>query len=51
MGNVLSSRDFISGWLSGEDVLGRPSAPFIMKDGSILISDDKANIIYRITRG
>lgn len=48
-GNVLSSEDFISGWLKGEKVLGRPSAPFIMSDGSILISDDKANIIYRVT--
>ena len=48
-GNVVDNSDFITGWLQGEDVLGRPAAPFIMKDGSILISDDKANVIYRIT--
>ena len=49
-GNMISTKDFISGWLSGDDVLGRPSAPFVMKDGSILISDDKANLIYRVAR-
>ncbi len=48
-GNVVDNSDFITGWLQGKDVLGRPAAPFIMKDGSILISDDKANVIYRIT--
>ena len=47
-GNVISSNDFISGWLQNEKVLGRPSAPFVLKDGSILISDDKANLIYRV---
>ena len=50
MGNVLSSKDFISGWLSDDKVSGRPSSPFVMKDGSILIADDKANVIYKVTR-
>jgi len=48
-GNVANIQDFISGWLNNETVLGRPAAPFIMSDGSILISDDKANVIYRVT--
>jgi glucose/arabinose dehydrogenase len=48
-GNVASIKDFISGWLINESVSGRPAAPFIMSDGSILISDDKANLIYRVT--
>jgi len=57
-GNVIESKDFISGWLdvetaSGEPdvetVLGRPSAPLIMSDGSLLISDDFGNRIYRIS--
>lgn len=47
-GNVASIQDFISGWLSNDKVSGRPAAPFIMSDGSILISDDKANVIYRV---
>ena len=48
-GNVIDSTDFISGWLQDESVYGRPSAPFILSDGSMLLSDDKANLIYRIT--
>jgi len=48
-GEVVKSEDFISGWLQGEEVLGRPAAPLTLKDGSLLISDDKANLIYRIT--
>ena len=48
-GNVIEVNDFISGWLQDESVSGRPSAPFILSDGSMLLSDDKANVIYRIT--
>lgn len=48
-GDVVDTKDFISGWLDGEKVLGRPAAPLIVSDGSLLISDDKANVIYRIT--
>ena len=48
-GNVIQSSDFINGWLKDGNVSGRPSAPFVMKDGSLLLSDDKANVIYRIT--
>ncbi len=48
-GDVVDSEDFISGWLDGDSVLGRPSAPMVAKDGSLLISDDMANVIYRIT--
>jgi glucose/arabinose dehydrogenase len=48
-GNIIDSTDFISGWLNDETVFGRPAAPFILSDGSMLLSDDKANVIYRIT--
>ena len=48
-GNVEESNDFISGWLKDQSVSGRPSAPFVLSDGSMLLSDDKANVIYRIT--
>ena len=48
-GNVSKSEDFITGWLDNEKVLGRPSAPFVLSDGSLLISDDKTNVIYRIS--
>ena len=48
-GNYESHDDFVSGWLQGQEVTGRPSAVFVKSDGSLLISDDKANVIYRIT--
>ena len=48
-GEVITSEDFITGWLEGQSVLGRPSAPLVTSDGSLLISDDKANVIYRIS--
>ncbi len=48
-GNYLNQEDFISGWLSNEDAWGRPAAPFVMSDGSLLISDDKYNVIYKVT--
>ena len=48
-GNVIQSSDFITGWLNDGNVSGRPSAPFVLQDGSMLLSDDKANVIYRIT--
>ena len=42
-------QDFLVGFLKGEEVLGRPSSPFEMSDGSLLISDDKLGNIYRIS--
>ncbi len=48
-GNATNSTDFISGWLKGGKVSGRPSAPLVKRDGSLLISDDKANVIYQVT--
>ncbi len=48
-GNYLSQEDFVTGWLSNELAWGRPVSPFITKDGSMLLSDDKYNVIYKIT--
>lgn len=48
-GNYISQADFVSGWLLNESAWGRPAAPFVMSDGSLLISDDKYNVIYRVT--
>ena len=46
---LLFFTDFISGWLQDGVVHGRPSAPLVMSDGSLLISDDKANLIFRVS--
>lgn len=39
---------FADGWLKGAKRLGRPVDVLELEDGSILISDDHANCIYRI---
>tara|TARA_B100000212_G_scaffold148758_1_gene111808 strand:- start:7069 stop:8214 length:1146 start_codon:yes stop_codon:yes gene_type:complete len=52
-GKLLYQEDFITGWLQRKNdqdkVLGRPASVFQKSDGSILISDDGANVIYRVT--
>ena len=40
---------FAEGWLKGADKRGRPVDILEMEDGSLLVSDDHANCIYRIT--
>ena len=44
-----SYETFAEGWLKGESVLGRPVDIQQMLDGSLLVSDDYAGVIYRIT--
>lgn len=46
---AISYTTFAEGWLQDEKVLGRPVDILIMPDGSMLVSDDFANKIYRIT--
>ncbi|WP_337871930.1 sorbosone dehydrogenase family protein [Ignavibacterium sp.] len=46
---AISYEPFAEGWLQGESVSGRPVDVEQMPDGSLLISDDFANAIYRIT--
>ncbi len=49
-GNTAVSYDvFASGWLKGEEVSGRPVDIQQMSDGSLLVSDDYAGKIYRIS--
>ena len=42
---------FIYGWLDEDEqeAWGRPVDILILEDGSMLISDDKSNVIYRVT--
>jgi glucose/arabinose dehydrogenase len=48
-GKVLSKKIFASGWLQNERSWGRPNDVLVMPDGALLVSDDKANVIYRIS--
>lgn len=48
-GKPYSEQSFISGWLTPRnEVLGRPVDILQMPDGSLLISDDKLGVIYRV---
>ena len=48
---AISYEPFIYGWLDEEEqeAWGRPVDILILNDGSMLISDDKADVIYRVT--
>lgn len=39
---------FVSGWLQDEAAWGRPVDILVMPDGALLVSDDYANVVYRI---
>ena len=45
----VSYEPFAEGWLQGDAVSGRPVDLLVMPDGSLLVSDDHAGVIYRIT--
>ena len=40
---------FAEGWLNGSRAWGRPADVLEAPDGSLLVSDDSANMIYRIS--
>ena len=47
---AISEQDFISGWLNKDgEVLGRPVDILTLPNGSLLISDDKLGVIYKVS--
>ena len=49
-GKVESVKPFAEGWLTGDgEYFGRPVDVAVMLDGSLLVSDDSAGAIYRIS--
>ena len=48
-GRPVAKEVFAEGWLVGRRAWGRPVDIKELPDGSLLISDDKAGVIYRIT--
>ena len=46
---VVAYEPFAQGWLQGESVWGRPVDLEVMPDGSLLVSDDQAGVVYRIS--
>jgi glucose/arabinose dehydrogenase len=48
-GNVKSMEPFFSGFIENNKYIGRPVDMAVMKDGSLLFSDDWNGAVYRIT--
>lgn len=48
-GNAVGYEPFVQGWLEGEKNWGRPADVAVLADGSLLVSDDQANAVYRVT--
>ena len=46
---AVSYEPFATGWLQGETAWGRPADVLVMPDGSLLVADDLAGAIYRIS--
>ena len=46
---AVSYEPFATGWLQGQSAWGRPADVLVLPDGSLLVSDDTAGAIYRIT--
>jgi glucose/arabinose dehydrogenase len=49
VGKAISYEVFADGWLQGDKAWGRPVDLEHLPDGSLLVSDDYANVIYRIS--
>ena len=48
---TISARDFLTGFLVDENVIGRPAELTEAADGTIYVSDDYANEVYRVVPG
>ncbi len=48
-GNAVGYEPFLQGWLEGEKNWGRPADVALLADGSLLVSDDQANAVYRVS--
>jgi glucose/arabinose dehydrogenase len=46
---VTSVEPFLTGWVKDNTYLGRPVDVLVMADGSLLVSDDHAGAIYRVS--
>ena len=48
-GKATAYEPFAEGWLQGQQAWGRPADVLVAPDGSLLVSDDAAGAIYRIS--
>ncbi len=47
-GRATGYETFIDGWVSQDSAWGRPADVLVMPDGSLLVADDLAGVIYRV---
>jgi glucose/arabinose dehydrogenase len=50
-GTVRSTEPFITGFIQDNKYVGRPADVLVLKDGSLLVSDDYNGAVYRVTYG
>ena len=50
-GTVKSIEPFLTGFIQNNEYIGRPVDVQVMKDGSLLVSDDHAGAVYRVSYG
>jgi glucose/arabinose dehydrogenase len=50
-GRAVSQEVFAQGWLQARSAWGRPVDVLVMPDGALLVSDDRAGTVYRISYG
>lgn len=48
-GNVTAYEPFVEGWLQRDKNWGRPVDVLVMPDGALLVSDDQAGAVYRVS--
>jgi glucose/arabinose dehydrogenase len=50
-GTFSSMEPFVTGFIENNEYVGRPADVMVMKDGSLLVSDDYNGAVYRISYG
>jgi glucose/arabinose dehydrogenase len=50
-GTYSGMEPFITGFLENNNYVGRPADVMVMKDGSLLVSDDYNGAVYRVSYG
>jgi glucose/arabinose dehydrogenase len=50
-GSFASMEPFVTGFLDNNNYIGRPADVLVMKDGSLLVSDDYNGAVYRVSYG
>ena len=50
-GSFASMEPFVTGFLDNNNYIGRPVDVLVMKDGSLLVSDDYNGAVYRVSYG